>query len=236
MGICRVAAVAALVMGMQMPSLARAQAQPVTTRVGISGVTLDWIALYGAIDPILNPTASVPGTVGPLKVTVSGPGAESVFRQGTTWGGIFAFGDPVLFSGDAGNTLTLAFSSDIFAIGANIQSNYYGSFSGTVRAYDASNTLVGSYSAGGQYNGNENGLAPFVGLESTTGIRKVTFDVSGNLIDPNTNAPNLSLGINQAVISTSPRTTVPEPGSVFLTGTGIGGVLLLSLRRRRLNA
>jgi hypothetical protein len=117
-----------------------------------------------------------------------------------------------------------------------VQSNLRGSFTGTVKAYDASNTLLGTYSAGGTYTNNESGIAPFLGIASTAGIRTITFDVSGDLIDPVTKKTDLSLGINQATIATSPRTSVPEPGTYALTATGVASLLLLSRRRRRLTA
>jgi hypothetical protein len=222
---------------MQMPALAHAQTSQVSTRSAITNpTTLNWISLFGAIDPILNPTASVAGTAGPLTVTVSGPGKVATFQQGITWGGVFSFGDPVLFSAGSG-PLKITFSQDVFAFGANVQSNLFGDFLATITAYDASNTkLSPSVSQSGSFTTIGEGFSAFLGIQSTTGFRAVTIDVSGNLINPDSKLPDLSLGINQATITTAPRTTVPEPGTYALTVAGLAGVLLVSRRRRRLHA
>ena len=233
----RVVTLLALLVGMQMPALARAQTSQVASRAAITNpTTLNWIALYGAIDPILNPKASIAGTAGPLTVTVSGAGRVATYQQGISWGGVFSFGEPVLYSAGSG-PLKITFSQDVFAFGANVQSNFYGNFSARITAYNASGKdIEPSYSETGSITGIGAGMAPFLGIQSMTGFRAITIDVSGNLIDPEKEELNLSLGINQATISTSPRTSVPEPSSYALTAAGLASLLLLSRRRRRLSA
>lgn len=246
----RVVSVLALLVGMQMPVLVRAQTSQVASRAAITNpTTLNWIGLFGAIDPLLNP-ALVPGSSGPLAVSATAPvangvvgGSVKVYQQscGATvpfWGGVFvpgatcAQGEPVLYA--AGGSLTLTFSADIYAIGANVQSSNFGLFSGRITAYDRNGVVVGTATGAGSYIGNENGIAPFLGIQSESGIRSVMFQVTGP-IDPQTQLPTVALGINEATIAIA-RATVPEPGTYALTVAGLAGVLLLARRRRRLSA
>lgn len=205
-----------------LPTALAAQTSFVSSRGDMSGTTLNWITMYGApFTPVsAAPTATgVPG----LSVESTSPSFLEVRQQPNSWAGNFSSGDPVLFGG---STMSFLFNMDIFGMGANIQGNSYGTFNGTISAYDAANVLLGSYVLSGNSTSADDGSALFLGLRSDVGIRRVTFES----FSPESNLEEF--GINQAVIETLPQTSVPEPGTYLLVASGLAAVAAVKRRRR----
>ena len=93
-----------------------------------------------------------------VMVTVNDPLA-STSVQGY-WLGNFAPGDHLLVMG---GTTEIAFSRPLSSVGAQIQSVMYGSFTGTLEAFDANHVSLGSFAKTGNSDGNPN-TAMFMGV------------------------------------------------------------------------
>ncbi len=153
-------------------------------------------------------------------VSVSGSNAFTLFNA-STFNGDFNPADWVisLFDINAFNPnsglFRIDFLNPVLSAGAQIQSMGFGTFSGSIRAYDASNILLGFFNVSGANNGNGDGSAVFAGIISdTANISRLEFDGFGD-----------GAGINQLSAA-----TVPEPSTTLLL---LGPLAFLAIRRRR---
>jgi hypothetical protein len=137
----------------------------------------------------------------------------------------FAVGDSVLYSGGGPSPVTIAFSSPVFGVGAQIEQNIETPYTGIITAYGSSNNVLGSFSLGGAENLSTLGdnSAIFVGLLDLSGanIDYVTFADSGD--------PSGGFLMNGVSLQTS---AVPEPSSLVLLAAG--AISLWIFRRRQL--
>lgn len=181
------------------------------------GNVIDWGLLGGDLTPV------TPGFVLP-PITVSGASAYSVF-SGSTFNADFAPTDSILalFDLNTGNpvfgTFTIDFALPMFSAGAQIQANSFGSFSGTISAYDISNMLIASYAVSGFNGGNGDGSAIFAGITTQNGdISRLVFSGFGE-----------GAGINQLSYS-----QIPEPATLFMLAMGIA-LIAVTRRSQRIN-
>jgi hypothetical protein len=121
-----------------------------------------------------------------LAITVSSGtgGVLEVAQQGNGWAGNFSPGEFLLFNQQDG-AISISFSHGIYGGGAQVSSDNYGSFAGTISAYGASDNLLGSFVFNGTSSGAGDGSAPFAGiLSSTPDIYHLTFSApNGGLAD-----------------------------------------------------
>jgi hypothetical protein len=226
-----------LVLGLSVVLGPTARANSVTCRTGIGCLNgtdfYDWTANYGQYGSAIpnNSTATSNGGV-TTTVNFSGGGAGLRADQtdagggGGNFFGNFARGDELLWTNGNGPLNFLNFSQSLSGIGANIQPDGYPDFTAQIQAFDASSSLIESFSENGTSNQNANGSAIFIGLNNDPGIVSVTFSLtsvtSGN--------PN-DFVINQLDII--PGGTTPEPSSLLLLGTGLVGLWPLGRRSIR---
>jgi hypothetical protein len=183
-----------------------------------------WSALGGDLTPLTSPTATT--TTNGVDVTVDGPSAFTLF-SGSTFNADFLADDTVLSAFDLVDTeegvfgpIRLTFATAQSGAGAQIQSNAAGSFIGTIRAFGAGGTLLGSYSADGLNGQNGDGSALFLGVRSDANdIFAVEFDIMRST----------GFAINDVSLVRTPD--VPEPMSLTLVLLGTG--FAVSRRRRR---
>jgi PEP-CTERM motif len=150
-------------------------------------------------------------------------------QQGPAWAGNFAAGMGLVYNGAAfGNTptdISLTFDQAENGVGAFIQADYLGPFTATITLYDALDQALGSFSAGGTSDQNP-GTALFIGA----------FDYTDQVWAAQFHVVDL-YGNNDFSIGTAELpSTVPEPASLLLMGSGLLGLATFIRRRRSLKS
>ncbi len=141
--------------------------------------------------------------------------------QGNGWSGNFTPGDHLIWNEGNQGVIRLVFNTPVSDPGANIQADFFGSFLGTITAYDLSFNVLGTSTLPGVSNSAGDGSAIFLGLTGVSGISILDFSV----VD--INGAN-DVAINSVQFSPS---TVPEPGSMLLLGSGLLGAIGYGRRR-----
>jgi hypothetical protein len=69
--------------------------------------------------------------------------------QGSDWLGNFAPGDHLIWTRDVAGAMVIDFAVPVLGAGAQIQRDAYGTFTGTIQAYDTLGNLLGSFNLTG---------------------------------------------------------------------------------------
>jgi hypothetical protein len=188
----------------------------VTNRADIPGSDgINWGTLGGDFTPLASPFDALTQEGG--LVTVSGAPAFALF-EGATYNADFLPTDIVLSLFDleefdvVSGAIRLTFDRPYWAVGAQIQSNFFGGFTAYLEAFDQLGVSYGLVSLNGTNNGDGDGSAPFLGVRSS--LRDIW-------------AVEFRLGDGMAINQVS---MVPEPVTLGLVLLGAG---VLGLRRRR---
>ena len=185
----------------------------VTDRGQISGFLIDFAPLGPAFTPVPQ-SFQISYFGGEMNGSLAkGPGER--VDEGNGWTGNFSIGDHLLWTTGNG-PLTLAFTFPASAVGAQIQTNSYGSFTAEIQAFQG-NRLLGTFTEAGNSNGNEDGSAIFIGVMGgpqtfITSIELSIVSCSGNCAD---------FAINQVSYNPFEFTDIPEPISAMLLGSGL---------------
>lgn len=177
---------------------------------------------------IFGPSVSTPSNpftvntaVNGIAVTGATPGSFDTFVEGTNWNGEFNHGDYLLFSNSS--TITLQLGTPVAGIGAYIQANLEGNYTGSLdaTAFSPGGFNLGTYNVNGTNSLGPEGTAPFLGIQDLSGAN------ISSIVFSSTNA-----GDGFAIDTLEVSTAVPEPTSLGVLALGLGG--LLGRRRRRL--
>ncbi len=214
----------------------------VGNRTTLAGTdTLDWGALGAEFTFPTNPSTLL-SVNGNTSATVSMNSGSSFYRvdQDSEWSGNFGSGDKLLFtngdSASAGNgPLTVTFSRDVTAAGAQFQTYRTGAFTGTIDALDGSGVLLASLNFSGTSTQTAN-TADFFGISATNGstFRKLRFNgLTVNTGSDDDGNPQ-NFGINQLdFTATSAVNPAPAPPALLLAVFGVASFGGLGWARRR---
>jgi len=200
----------------------------------------DWVN-FGATFTTISSGSTIASSNFGLPLTVANTnGADlQVLQQGLGlgWNGNFAPGNGVLWtdvSSIGSGPLIINFPVPVFGGGAQIQADFFGTFTGTVSAYDSLGNLLTTYSLAGTSNNAGDNSAIFLGiLDSNAQISRLAFDVTNVIQADGSAGVDHDLAINQLDFLVCPGavTTVPIPGAAMLLGSGL--LALVMLRKGR---
>lgn len=201
---------------------ATSQATLVTSRAGLGGTDfIDWGQFGTSFTVVTDP---VNGTTDlGLDFSLNNPNGDLERRdQSAGWSGNFAPGDELLWTANTPGPIVIDFISPVSAIGAQIQRDAFGPFTGSIAVYDSANALLETYDLAGLSNASANNSAIFLGISRLLAdIDHVEFNV----------ADRADFAINQVDI-VSGSGSVPEPASLALLGIGLAGLGVMRRKQR----
>lgn len=139
------------------------------------------------------------------------------------WNGNFEPGETLVWTQGNGN-LTMTFASGVSSVGLQLQADFFGPYTGTINVF-VGGVDVFDYTVNGVSNSNNDGSAAFIGVGDLTGSN-ITMIVLSSVDQFGGN----NFAINDLSITQS---TVPEPGSIALLGSGLLGIAGVLRRKFR---
>ena len=147
---------------------------PVTDRGTLAGNDFfDW-STVGPISVSVASPFNLASNGGSVTATVESTTTFLVLLQPVFWSGNFAPGDYVLFTEFApADHIEISFSSPVSAVGTQLQAFFFGTFTATLKVFDASDNLSGTFSMQGVSDSSGDGSAIFLGASDADGIGRI---------------------------------------------------------------
>ena len=166
-----------------------------------------------------------------LALNLSEPGSAFVrYNEGGSWGGNFAPGDHLLFTGNTTNLgngpITVVFGAPVSAAGYQIEAYTGGPFTARLEAFDSANNDLGFVTQSGTSSSGNNTAAFIGGTRPTNDIKRIVISLDSSSGDPT------SFGINRLDFRAVANT--PEPGELALLIGLVASAGAIALRHRRL--
>jgi hypothetical protein len=175
--------------------------------------TIDWASLGGDLTSVAGPFMLDGASVGGSSSfgVFTGDTYNSDFKPTNS---VLALVDPNFESLDG--IFSITFANAIQGVGAQVQAQQFGSFSGVIRAFNAANLLLGSFAINGMNGGNGTGSAVFAGvISSAVDITRIEF---------------ASFGSGAAINAVS--VDVPEPSTWLMLLVGLGFLTVIRKRAK----
>ena len=200
--------------------------------------TINWAQFGPAFTLLTTPEnwTSDGGLTGQVGIVGTAVGTQNFERldQGNGWSGNFSPDDPLIY-GEVAGDIGIEFSQPTYGGGAQIQPNFFGSFTARLTAYDSSFNVVGTTVMAGLSNSNADGSAIFIDFHGNIAdVSLLVFHVD----DPNGNQhvgsccpPPIPIATGNGVIHVRNISQSPEPTSLVLFGSGMLGVIGYARRR-----
>ncbi|MEI2580682.1 PEP-CTERM sorting domain-containing protein [Scytonema sp. PRP1] len=198
-----------------------------TSRTDLAGNdSVDWGNLGSNSTSISNPFSinSVNGNILNVSKPTDNFQRLDQVNQGSGWFGNFSPGDRLLATGENLGPITINFANPVDRAGAQIQSNYFGTFTAIITAFDSVGNTLGNFTRLGNSNSRRDGSAIFIGIGSdTANISRLQFSVPNASFSPEDFAIN-GLSLRSTSDSSQP---VPEPLTILgsLAAGGVGAAL-----------
>ncbi len=193
--------------------------------------TVNWCQFGCSFGTFLTPTNWVSSGADTGEVGLNGTGQDWYnLQEDNGWSGNFSPGMGVVYNGAAfyeapGADIVMTFDQAEQGAGAYFQSDNYGSFEATITLYDSSFLSLGTYTATGNSNDNDDGSAIFLGAyDATADVWAIQFDaVGGGDFEPD-------FGIGEAGLY-YPAASTPEPASMLLIAPALLGLAAFGRKR-----
>jgi hypothetical protein len=196
------------------------------SHASITGITslagndsISWSQLGAAYTTLTSPQPFTSG--GGLTGIVSSAGGQFMrLDQGNGWGGNFAAGTPLLWDAGVGPDITLTFTAGVFAVGAQIQADFFGPFTAQVFG---GGVLLGTFTENGNSTNGSDNSAIFIGLQSTSAdITSIQFTLTNATSSPN----DFAIGPVQLL------SAIPELSTWGMMIVGFASVGFMAYRRK----
>jgi len=145
-------------------------------------------------------------------------------QQGVTWNGNFAFGENLVWTGNANfgvgglGPFLVELLNPVGSIGFGIQADLYGPFTAYVDLYDSNYSYLASFSFTGNSSSSNAGDNLFIGIRDISAV-----NIGAMVIQTDSGDPDFANDFAINSVSFDYQPPVPEPGTLAMLGSALLG-------------